>query len=51
MMKLTTVKIVRQPNGILDLKRGYNETCKNMPTVSEDLLSIVWKCMKIVRII
>ena len=51
MIKLTTVKIVRQPNGILDLKRGYNETCKNMPTVSEDLLRIVWKCMKIALII
>ena len=51
MIKFTTVKIVGQPNGILDLKRGYNETCKNIPTVSEDLLRIVWKCMKIVRII
>ena len=28
-------------------KNGYDKTLKNIPAVSEDLLMIVWKCMKI----
>ena len=31
----------------MNLKKGYNKTLKNIPTVSEDWLRIDWKCMKI----
>ena len=37
--------------GILDLKKGFNKPFKNIPPVSEDLLRIAWKCMKIALII
>ena len=51
MIKPTIVSILEQPNGILDLKTGFDNALKNMPAVSEDLLRIVWKCMKIALII
>ena len=51
MIKLTILNILGQPNGILDLKKGFDKTLKNRPAVSEDLLRIVWKCMKIAQII
>ena len=51
MIKLTIVNILGQPNGILDLKKGFDKTLKNIPGVSEDLLRISWKCMKIALII
>ena len=40
-----------QPNAILDLKKGSDKALKNIPAVSQDLLRIVWKCMKIALII
>ena len=36
---------------ILDFKKGYYKTLKNIPAVSEDLLKIAWKGMKIALII
>ena len=51
MIKLTATNTLRQPNVILNLKKGYNKTYKNIPTLSEDLLRIVWICMKIALII
>ena len=47
MIKLTIINIWGQRNGILDLKKGFDKTLKNIPAVSEDLLRIAWKCMKI----
>ena len=43
MIKSTTNKIVGQPNVILNLKKMYNETPKNIPTVSQDLIGILKK--------
>ena len=51
MIKPTSINILGQPNGIVDLKKGFVKALKNMPAVSEDLLRIVWKCMKIALII
>ena len=33
----------KMPNVILNLKKGYNITLKNLPPVSGDLLRISWK--------
>ena len=46
-----TINILRKPNGIVDLKKGFNKALKNIAAVSEDLLRIAWKCMKIALII
>ena len=51
MIKLIIINIVGQPNGILDLKKGFDKALKNKPALSEDLLRIAWKCMKIALII
>ena len=51
MIKLTIINIVGQPNGILDLEKGFDKALKNKPALSEDLLRITWKCMKIALII
>ena len=51
MIKLTIINIVGQPNGIFDLKKGFDKALKNKPVLSEDLLRIAWKCMKIALII
>ena len=51
MIKLIIINIVGQPNGILDLKKGFDKALKNKPSLSEDLLRIAWKCMKIALII
>ena len=51
MTKLTIINILGQPNGILDLKKEFDKTLKNIPNVSKDLLEIAWKCMKMVLII
>ena len=51
MIKLTIINILGQPNGILDLKKEFDKALKNMPAVSEDLLRIAQKCMKIALII
>ena len=47
MIELTIINILGQPNGILDLKKECDKTLKNIPAVSENLLRIAWKCMKI----
>ena len=51
MIKLTILIILGKPNGILDLEKGFDKPLKNIPAVSEDLLRIAWKCMKIAQII
>ena len=54
MIKPTIIRILGQPNGIygiLDLKKGFDKALKNIPAVSEDLLRIAWKCLKIALII
>ena len=51
MIKPTIINILGQPNGILDLKKGFDKALKNIPDVSEDLLKIAWKSMKIALII
>ena len=50
MSKFTTINIlIGQPNSILYLKKGYDKTFKNMPTVSEDFPRIILKCMKFIQ--
>ena len=51
MIKPTIINILGQPNGILGLKKGFDKALKNIAPVSEDLLKIAWKCMKIALII
>ena len=51
MIKPTIINILGQPNGILDLKKKIDKAFKNITVVSEDLLRIAWKFMKIVLII
>ena len=51
MIKMTIINILRQANGILDLKKGFDKTLKNAPTVSENLLRIGCKCITIELII
>ena len=51
MIKPTIINILGQPNGIVDLKKGFDKALKNIAAVSEDLLRITWKCMKIALII
>ena len=51
MIKPTIINILGWPNGILDLKKEFDKALKNIPAVSEDLLRIAWKCMKIALII
>ena len=48
MIKLTIINTLGQANGILDLKKGFDKALKKIPDVSEDLLRIAWKCMKII---
>ena len=47
MIKPTIINILGWPNGIMELKKGFDKALKNIPAVSEDLLRIAWKCMKI----
>ena len=42
MIKPTIVNILAYPNGMLDLKKGFDKTLKNIPAVSKDLLRIAW---------
>ena len=35
MIKPTIINILGQPNGIVDLKKGFDKTLKNVPAVSE----------------
>ena len=51
MINFKTINISRQPNFILNLKKGYGKTLKNILIVSEAWLNIAWKCMKIVPIV
>ena len=51
MIKLTILNFLGQPNGILNLKKGYDKTLENIAAVSDNLLGISWKCMKIALII
>ena len=51
MIKLTIINILGQPNGIVDLKNGFDKALKTIFAVSEDLLRITWKYMEIVLII
>ena len=51
MIKLAIINILGQPNGRLDLKKGFDKALKNIQAESNDLLRIAWKCMKIVLII
>ena len=51
MIKPTIINILGQPLDILDLKKGFDKDLKNVPAVSQDLLMIAWKCMKIALII
>ena len=51
MINFTTINILGQPNFILNLKKGYGKTLKNIQTVSEYWLRIDWKCMKAALII
>ena len=50
MIKLTSLNVLGQPNDILDLKKVFDKTLKNTSAVSEDLLRIAWKRMKIALI-
>ena len=40
--QVTIFNILGEPNGITDLKKGFDNTFKNILAVSEDLLRIVW---------
>ena len=51
MIKVKIIIILGQPNGLLDLKKGFNKALENIPVVTKDLLRIAWKCMKIALII
>ena len=51
MIKPTIINILGQPNGFLDLKKGFDKAFKNIQAGSEDLVRIAWKCMKIGLII
>ena len=51
MIKLTSINILGQSNVIFDLKKGFDRVLKNTPAVSEYLLRIAWKYMKIALII
>ena len=51
MIKPTITNILGKPNGIVDLKKGFDKALKNIVAVSEDLMRIAWKCMKIGLII
>ena len=45
MVDFTAMYILGQHNVILNLKKGYDKTVKNIPTVSNDWLRIDWKGM------
>ena len=48
MIKLISLNILGKPNDSLGLKKEFDKTLKNISAVSKDLLSVAWKCMKIV---
>ena len=51
MIKPTIIDILGSPNGILDLKKGFDKALKTIPAVTEDLLRIDWNYLKIVLIV
>ena len=51
MIKPTIINILGQPNGILDLEKGFDKALKNIPAVNEDLLRIEENYLKIALII
>ena len=51
MIKHTIINFLGYPKVILDLKKGFDKALKNIPAVSEDLLRVAWKCLKIALII
>ena len=51
MINFTAINILGQPNVILNLKKEYDKTLKNKPTVSEDWLRSDLKRMKIALIV
>ena len=51
MIKATIINILGQPDDIAKLKKRFDKALKNTPALSEDLLRIAWKCMKIALII
>ena len=50
MINFTTINILGWPTFMLDFKKEYDKTRKNIPAVSEDFLRIDWKCIKIALI-
>ena len=47
MIKLKTIYNLRQPNGILNFRNGYDETFKNIPLISgfaEDFPEVYENC-------
>ena len=51
MINLTITNILGQPNGIVDLKKGFDKTLKKIPAASKDFLRISRNCKKIALII
>ena len=51
MNKLSIINILGELHNILDLKKGYDKTLKNIPTVTENLQRIAYAFMKIAMII
>ena len=51
MIKPTIINILGWPNGILDLKKGFDKAVKNIPAVREDLLRIERNYLKIALMI
>ena len=51
MLKATIINILGQPNGIVNLKKGFDKALKSIPAASVNLLRIFWKGMKIALII
>ena len=51
MIKPTIINILGWPNGILDLKKGFDKAVKNIPAVRKDLLRIDRNYLKIALMI
>ena len=45
MIKFITINILEWLNSIIALEKVHYQSLKNILTVSEDLLRIIWKCM------
>ena len=51
MTKPSIFNIFEQPNGILDLEKGFDKSLKNIPAASQALLRISWQYMKTALVI